>query len=250
LAAAAGAARLQVRRKPRISVFAIGDELVAPGRAPAPAQIFDSAGFGAAALAEAWGALAKRRPLLSDDPDRITSAVGDAIEHSDAIVMIGGASVGLHDHARGALQALGFDGRFTSVAVKPGKPTWFGYCRDRPVLGLPGNPASALVCARLFLCPLIEGMLGRNGQDPLMTHTAFVAESIHGGGGREEYLRAAVTQRRNGLLCLKQAGDQDSSLTSSLAASNALIQRPAHARAAAAGDAVAFLYWLRRDAGA
>lgn len=244
LAAAAGVARVCVRQRPRLGLFAMGDELVPPGSAPAPAQIFESASYGVAALAGAWGATALPHAPLPDEPHCIAEALESACDQSDALVIIGGASVGPHDHAESVLASLGLTAGFSGVAVKPGKPTWFGHWRGRPVLGLPGNPASALVSARLFLCPLIERMLGRDGGGASVFSAGFLSTRLNAGGAREEYLRAIASPRCDGFAQLALAGGQDSALTTSLAASNALIRRPARAPAASEGEIVHFLSWL------
>jgi len=245
LAAATGAALLRVRRQPRIAVVSIGDELVTPGATLERAQIFDSASYGVATLAGAWGAVVKRHSIVPDTREAIASAMREVYEESDVIVSIGGASAGPHDHVRAALDSPEFESRFSSVAIKPGKPTWFGYFRGLPLLGLPGNPASALVCARLFLCPLIEKRLGRDDGDALRTQAAFAAEDLDAGGTREEFVRAIVTSGGDGFLDVRKAGRQDSSLSSSLAASNALVWRPAVAPQTRTGEPVPFLSWLR-----
>jgi molybdopterin molybdotransferase len=244
LAAAAGAARVCVRQRPRLGLFAMGDELVAPGSLPAPAQIYESASYGVAALAGAWGAEASPQKPLLDDPHSIAEALQSARDQSDALVIIGGASSGPHDHARSVFASLGLSMRFSGVALKPGKPTWFGYWRGRPILGLPGNPASALVSARLFLCPLIEQMLGRDGGDALVYSAGFISTPLGAGAGREEYVRAIASPRSDGFMGLTPACGQDSALTTSLAASNALIRRPADASAASAGAVAHFLSWF------
>lgn len=243
LAAAAGVACLCVRRQPRLGLVAIGDELAAPGTAPAPAQIFESASYGVGALSEAWGAAPVSQQLLPDVPPRIAEALESAHENTDALVIIGGASVGPHDHARSVLASLGLRLRFSGVALKPGKPTWFGYWQGRPVLGLPGNPASALVSARLFLCPLIERMLGRDDGGALVISAGFTSTPLAAVGGREEYIRAIASRRSDGFIALTPVGEGDSASTTSLAESTALIRRPANAPDAAAGEIAHFLSW-------
>lgn len=244
LVAAAGAARVCVRQRPRLGLFAMGDELVAPGSALAPAQIFESASYGVAALAAAWGATARSQEPLPDEPHRIAAALESAREQNDALVIIGGASSGPHDHARSVLASLGLSLSFSGVALKPGKPTWFGYWRGRPVLGLPGNPASALVSARLFLCPLIEQMLSRDGCGALVYSAGFISTPLGAVAGREAYVRAVASPRCDGFVGLTPVDGQDSALTTSLSASNALIRRPADAPAASAGAVEHFLSWL------
>ena len=160
LAAASGAAALPVVRQPRIAILSSGDELAAPGTTPGPWQIFDSATHGIAALVRGWGGGAYRLGVAHDDVAAIAQAAEQGLRDSDLLVVIGGASVGDHDHARPALMQLGLQLAVEKVAVRPGKPTWFGRTPLGPVLGLPGNPASAMVCAELFLRPIGGGDAG------------------------------------------------------------------------------------------
>ncbi len=170
LAAAAGRAVLSVARRPRVAILATGDELVPPGATPAADQIFESGSFSLAALVAAWGGEAVKLKAQADDLAAIARAV-DAAE-ADLIVTVGGASVGDHDLVKPALETLGLDLRVQTIAVRPGKPTWFGRLGDsRRVLGLPGNPASALVCAELFLRPLLAAL---TGADPALMMSAGV----------------------------------------------------------------------------
>ena len=162
LAAASGLAALPVVRRPRIAILSSGDELAAPGTTPGPWQIFDSATFGISALVRSWGGAAHRLGVARDDVSSIARAAEQGLRDSDLLVVIGGASVGDHDHARPALMQLGLRLVVEKVAVRPGKPTWFGRTSVGSVLGLPGNPASALVCAELFLRPMLAAMQGRD----------------------------------------------------------------------------------------
>jgi molybdopterin molybdotransferase len=243
LAAAAGAARLPVMRRPRVAILSGGDELAAPGAEPGPFQIFDSGSSGLAGLIESWGGAAEKLPLEKDNIESIARAAEKGLE-SDLLVLIGGASVGDHDHARPALKRLGLELVVDKVSLRPGKPTWFGWARGKGVLGLPGNPASALVCAHLFLKPMIGAMLGR---DPSMTlPRARLEEALPANGSREHYLRSRLAEGADGMLCVRAFEKQDSSLLSVFAAANALIRLPAHAPAIAAGTLVDVLK-LDRD---
>jgi len=141
-------------------------------------------------------------------------------------VVIGGASVGDHDHARAALAKLGITLAVEKVSVRPGKPTWFGSTPQGLVLGLPGNPASALACATLFLRPLMEAMLGRDPHACIATHRARLLRPLPANGAREHYLRARLEVDQNGQLVVKAFEAQDSSLISVFAAANALIRLP------------------------
>lgn len=227
LAAAAGAADLAVVRMPRVAILSSGDELAAPGDMPGPYQFFDSATFGIAGLVRSWGGTAQRLEVAKDDPAAIAKAAEQGLRDHDLLVVIGGASVGDHDHARPALMRLGLELSVEKIAVRPGKPTWFGRTPHGLVLGLPGNPASALACAMLFLRPLLEAMLGRDPLASIATRKAKLAHALPANGGREHYLRARLDCDCEGRLTVHAFEDQDSSLISIFAAANALIKLPA-----------------------
>jgi molybdopterin molybdotransferase len=160
LAAATGAASVSVVRSPRVAILSSGDELATPGATPGPYQIFDSATYGIAGLVRSWGGIAQRLAVERDDAGAIARAAEQGLDGCDLLVVIGGASVGDHDHARPALMRLGLALVVEKVAVRPGKPTWFGATPRGLVLGLPGNPSAALVSAHLFLRPLLEASAG------------------------------------------------------------------------------------------
>jgi molybdopterin molybdotransferase len=239
LAAASGTAMLPVVRQPRVAILSSGDELAAPGTAPGPWQIFDSATHGIAALVRGWGGAAYRLGVARDEVPAIAQAAEQGLRDSDLLVVVGGASVGDHDHARPALTRLGLQISVDKVAVRPGKPTWFGKTPFGPVLGLPGNPASALVCAELFLKPLLAAMQGRD-PEPRFRH-AGLARALPANGPREHYLRSELSADPEGRLSVRAFEDQDSSLISVFAAANALIRLPANAPAMAAGALVEVL---------
>lgn len=238
LAAAAGMDRLPVVRAPRIAILTSGDELVEPGMTPGPFQIFDAATHGLAALVTAWGGVPNRMTPQKDDIGALARAAEAGLKDSDLLVVVGGASVGAHDHARPALERLGLKTAVNKVALRPGKPTWFGHALSRPVLGLPGNPASALVCARIFLRPLLEAMLGRDPQDCVTPRPARLLEALPANGGREHYLRARLCADADGQLCVRAFEKQDSSLLRVFASANALIRLPMDASAQSVGARV------------
>ena len=236
LAAAAGKAELSVRRIPRIAILCSGDELVAPGETPGQFQVYDSAAHGVAALILSWGGSALRLPLASDSAQAIARAAEEGLRDHDLLVVIGGASVGDHDHARPALQALGLQMQVDKIALRPGKPTWFGRTPLGPVLGLPGNPASALVCAHLFIRPLLGAMLGRAPMP--VFRRARLAQSLPANGPREHYLRSRLATDNEGRLIVQAFEQQDSSLLSVFAAANALIRLLPNQSAVEAGALV------------
>jgi molybdopterin molybdotransferase len=231
LAAAAGRAQVPVRPRPRVAILSTGEEIVEAPAAPGPFQIFDSGSPGLGALVTSWGGTAVRARPVRDDLEALIEALGAA--DSDLVVTIGGASVGDHDLVRAAAQALGLELKVASVAVRPGKPTFFGVLGDgRPMLGLPGNPASAFVCAELFLRPLIAALQGAPTEPPMVQ--AELAEPLPANGPREHWMRARL-EWAQGRLIARPLRDQDSSLVAVFAQADALLRRAPDAAAAAAG---------------
>jgi molybdopterin molybdotransferase len=238
LAAAAGLDKLDVAIRPRVAILSSGDELVPPGTVPGAWQIFESATYGIAGLVESWGGVPERLAVARDDVPAISRAAEEGLRGSDILVLVGGASVGDHDLARPALMKLGLDVLVGKIAVRPGKPTWFGKSATGLVLGLPGNPASALVCARLFLKPILDRMLGREAAALLVFHRAHLMRALPANGSREHYLRARTAIDDQGCLTVHAHEDQDSSRIAVFAAANALIRLPADAPAREAGALV------------
>lgn len=236
LAAAAGFAQVEVTTRPRVAILSSGDELAPPGTEPGPWQIFDSATFGLAGLTRSWGAEPKRLAVAKDDVAAISRAAEEGLKSGDILVLMGGASVGDHDLARPALMKLGLELLVGKIAVRPGKPTWFGQSPHGLVLGLPGNPASALVCARLFLKPILDKMLGRAASADY--ERARLVKALPENGPREHYLRARAALDAQGRLTVRAFEDQDSSRISIFAAANALIRLAPHAPALEVGALV------------
>lgn len=238
LAAAAGRATLEVARRPRVAILATGDELVQPGGDPAPDQIFESGSIALAALVEAWGGVPTRLTAAADNAEAIAASV-TGIE-ADLIVTVGGASVGDHDLVKPAMERLGLALRVETIAIRPGKPTWFGTLSDgRRVLGLPGNPASALVCAELFLRPLLAVLTGADPAPAMIA--AQLATPLGPNGPREHWMRAALSIDPQGRATVATFPDQDSSLVGVFSRADALVRRPVNAAAAPAGEIVEVL---------
>ena len=238
LAAAAGRSTLAVAARPRVAILSTGDEVVAPGDTPGRFQIFNSGAVALAALVDSWGGQALSLPLVGDDEAATAHAVADA--GCDLVVTLGGASVGDHDLVKPAMARLGLALEVESVAVRPGKPTWFGVLGDgRRVLGLPGNPASALVCAELFLRPLLRTLLGAAPGPALAA--ARAATPVEANGDREHWMRATLSRDADGSLWARPLRDQDSSLVTIFAQADALVRRPPAAGAAAVGDVLEVL---------
>ncbi len=230
LAAAMNHATLPVRRKPMIALLANGDELVPPGETPKASQIVSSIPAGLKAAIEAWGGEAAALDIAKDTRESIAAQV-EAAPDADVLVTIGGASVGEHDLVRGTLEAKGARFEVLKAAMRPGKPVMFGYLSGQKVLNLPGNPASAMICARLYLKPLIAALLGLPTDEPL--EELPLAAPIGANGEREHFMRAIASGGT-----VAPLPDQDSSLMSAFARSNCLLVRPVNAPPLPAGALV------------
>ena len=234
IVAAAGAdiSELTVHRRPRLHILSTGDELAEPGTAGNKADaIPESVSFGVAALAEQWGAERAGRALLRDDLPSMRFVAAGALETADAIVVTGGASVGEKDFARAMFEPLGLDLIFSRVSIRPGKPIWLGRVGERLVMGLPGNPTSALVAARLFLAPLLAGLTGQPIERALAWRSIPLASALSDCGERETFHRA----RRVGGAA-ETLSFQDSSAQMALAQADLLVRQRANAPAMAPGE--------------
>lgn len=234
LVAAAGHDRIAVRRRPRIAVLSTGDELATNADAAGPGRIFDANRPALIALIRAWGGEPIDLGIAADDDTAITAALSGL--DADLLLVTGGASVGDHDRVRPVLQALGLTFHFWKIKMRPGKPLMSGILGKMPVLGLPGNPVSALVCALLFLEPAICALTGRNADGPAF-ETARLSAPIGKTGERDDYLRAVLTADDDGL-SVEAFPQQDSSMLTLLASANALLFRPAGAPPAKVGEPV------------
>jgi molybdopterin molybdotransferase len=234
LLAAMNIARVPVTRKPVVAIIATGDELVQPGDDPGPDQIIASNSYGLAALVEAEGAIARLLPIARDTVASLEQTF--ALAHdADLIITIGGASVGDHDLVGMVAETLGMERSFYKVAMRPGKPLMAGRLGNAAMIGLPGNPVSAMVCGHVFLLPVIRKMLGL-GARPAPTQSAPLAHDIGANGPRAHYMRAHMTAA--GVTIFDR---QDSSLLSVLAQANCLALRPPHDPARSAGDSIEVL---------
>jgi molybdopterin molybdotransferase len=226
-----------VRRKPRIVIAATGDELSPPGTERRTGGIVASSGYALGAMIERWGGIPIDLGILPDTQEAIAS-IADHARSADIVVTIGGASVGEHDLVQKALGPRGFELDFWKIAMRPGKPLIFGRLGATPLLGLPGNPVSSLVCAMLFLQPAIATLLGTPSFDNRMTGRLLT--DLNTNDSRQDYLRARL-DRRNGEQFVEPFAVQDSSMLTLFARADALIVRPPHAPAAKAGDRVSIL---------
>ena len=238
LAAALNHAWLPVRRKPRVALLATGDELVMPGQAMTAHQIVNSNTTALSAMVAAWGGEARNLGILADEPDKV-AAIVPSLEGADLLVTLGGASVGARDLVRSVFATQGLDLDFWRIAMRPGKPLMFGRISNIPMLGLPGNPVSAGVCAFLFVRAAISTMLGCD-PSPLEL-TAVLEEPLAANDRRQDYLRARTQWRTDGRLGVWPAAKQDSSMLATFATADCLIKRAPFAGPAKAGDSVTVL---------
>lgn len=234
LVAAAGAdlGEVEVWRQPRLAIFGTGDELAEPGRArDRPGAIPESLILGVAALAEEAGGVIVMSRRLKDNLPELEQMAGWAMERADLVVVTGGASVGEKDFAKAMFAKAGLELIFDKVAIKPGKPVWLGRVGDKLAMGLPGNPSSAMVTARLLLAPLLAGLSGRPAT--LAWREAQLAAPLGPCDERETFVRATWDAAK-----VRPADYQDSGAQKTLANAELLIRRRPGAPAAEAGDTV------------
>jgi molybdopterin molybdotransferase len=234
LAAAMNRPWLLVHRRPRVAILPTGDEVVMPGDPVGPNQIVSSNALALGALVESLGAIPVQLPIAPDDTSALQRIAAGA-QGADLLLTTGGASVGDHDLVRDALGASGLALDFWSVAMRPGKPLMVGRYRDTPMIGLPGNPVSTLVCGLLFVKPALERLLGLVAPEEA-TVRARLRVALGANDRRQDYLRAKLARAADGTLEAEPFRVQDSSMMSLLAAADGLVIRMPHAPAAQPGD--------------
>lgn len=230
-AGAADVAEVEAHLQPRVAIVATGDELRSPGAAGGAAAIPESITLGLEALARECGAAVVDRRMLPDDPVAMMPAVEECLRLADVLVVTGGASVGERDYAKRMFDGLEI--LFSKVAIKPGKPVWLGRASGRLVVGLPGNPTSALVTARLLLKPLLAGLGGLEPDAALRWRRAPLAVAMEAGSDRETFWRAKDEDGKVVLI-----PNQDSGAQRTLAEADFLVRQPAGSPALAAGGEV------------
>lgn len=214
---------VQVGRKPVVAIMATGDELVMPGETPRADQIVASNNFAIAALVEAAGAEARMLPIARDSEADLRTVFG-LTEGADLIVTIGGASVGDHDLVSKVATDLGLERAFWKIAMRPGKPLMAGRVLGIPMLGLPGNPVSAIVCAHLFLLPMLKAIQGLPDPAPQVLR-AQLGSDQPANGARTHYMRARLSHP-DGIATITPFQRQDSALLSILTEADSLLIRP------------------------
>jgi molybdopterin molybdotransferase len=235
LLAAMNIPAVQASRRPVVALIATGDELVMPGEDPAPDQIIASNSFALKALIEAEGGQARLLPIARDSEAELATVFGLAAD-ADLIVTIGGASVGDHDLVG---KTAGLEHSFWKIAMRPGKPLMAGRLNGIPMLGLPGNPVSAVICGHLFLLPMLRAMLGDPAPAP-RPRRARLAVDLPGNGPRAHYMRSRLAPG-DGLPDITPFDRQDSALLSILGQADALLIRPVKDGPRGAGTTVDYL---------
>jgi molybdopterin molybdotransferase len=239
LAAAANYPWLSVHRRPRVAILATGDEIAMPGEPIPPGGIVSSNSHALAALVRATGADPMILPVVGDERSAI-GAVADSLPGVDILVTTGGASVGDHDLVMAALQARGMTLDFWQIAMRPGKPLLFGELGATPVLGLPGNPVSAIVCAILFLVPALARLSGLPAAPPPVS-TAILGAPVKQNDRRADHLRSTISSDSAGRIVVTPFPQQDSSMLRRLALADALLLRAPHAPALPEGAEVSII---------
>jgi molybdopterin molybdotransferase len=238
LAAASNRQSVSVHRRPHVMLFTTGDELVLPGQKPRADQIVSSNSYSIEAMARSWGAIVTNLGIIKDTLKATEIAIRKSLG-ADILITTGGASVGDHDFVQQALKNCGVKIDFWKLALRPGKPLMFGTKGKTRVIGLPGNPVSALVCSRIFIKPLIELMQGIEHESELPL--AILATELHENDNRKDYVRASMVVAQDGSRIVTPYSTQDSSMQRTLRNADCLIIREPFAPAAQTGDVVSIL---------
>lgn len=240
LAAASGHAQLTVYQKPVVAILATGDELVTPGSERGPDQIISSNSYGTAEIIRRNGGQAVDMGIVPDQMEKLEQAIHSAFaSEADILVTLGGASVGDHDLVHKALTNCGVKLDFWKIAMRPGKPLMSGTLtrpdgRSMQVLGLPGNPASCLVCGYVFLAPLVATLAGQPNHATIIE--AQLTSPMPENGNRRDYARVTLAQGADGIWQANLLPLQDSSMLTVIARADGLLIREPHVAAAQAGE--------------
>ena len=237
---------IMVHQRPKVAILATGDEVVMPGEPLGPSQIISSNSLGLTATIEALGCEAQILGIARDNAESLKQMAA-AAANADFLVTTGGASVGEHDLIQSVLGETGLKVDFWKIAMRPGKPLIFGEFAGTPMLGLPGNPVSSMVCSLVFLVPALAKI---SGKEPLAYERRTIARlavDIPENDHREEMMRATLVTDDQGNHHVTPFQKQDSSMLSRLSAADCLLVRPAHAPAGKAGDEMEILYFPSSD---
>jgi molybdopterin molybdotransferase len=243
--ASLGRERVHCARRPRLSLLTSGDELIAPAAAPRAGAVRDSNALTISALARHAGAELVRTATVADDAERTVEALARAVEGVDVAVVCGGVSVGAHDHVRPGLRRLGARQELWGLALKPGRPTWFGTIGETLVFGLPGNPVSAMVTFVLLVRPALRALSGLPSLPPRAT--AVIDRDYEKPAGRAHAVRCSVREGEDGWHA-EPRGPQGSHVLTSMLGADALAIIPSGSEGVRAGERVE-IEWLRNPLG-
>ncbi|WP_169569174.1 gephyrin-like molybdotransferase Glp [Sneathiella limimaris] len=232
-----------VRRKPRIALLSTGDELVRPGEPIGANQIISTNSLVVAAMVRQAGGEPIDLGIAKDNEDSLRQMASGA-NSADMLVTLGGASVGDHDLVQTVLGKEGLKVDFWRIAMRPGKPLMFGDLQGTPMLGMPGNPVSSMICSYIFLYPALYALMGMKLSKPPVV-PAILAHDLKENDRREDYMRARIVGEQDGLPVVELFNNQDSSLLSSLSTANCLIRREPFAEPAAKGSVVGLIHLSR-----
>jgi molybdopterin molybdotransferase len=237
---ALGLTTVAVRRKPVVALLSSGDEIVDPHVKPSPGQVRDVNGSALAALVTQSGGLPDFRGIVPDEPGQAETAARTALSTSDVLAITAGSSASTRDLTASAIAALGAPGILVhGINIRPGKPTILGVCDGKPVFGLPGNPVSALVIARLFLVPVIQRLLGRSNDGPRPTVQARLSINVASQAGREDWWAVRLHRSQaNGALWEAEPIFGRSNLIFNLAGAYGLLRVPPDQNGISAGEIV------------
>ncbi|MBO6825655.1 MAG: molybdopterin molybdotransferase MoeA [Sneathiella sp.] len=237
LLAAMNSPWVTVCRKPRIALLSTGDELVRPGEPLGANQIISTNALVVAAMIEQAGGEAIDLGIAKDNEDSLRQMAGGAAK-ADMLITLGGASVGDHDLVQSVLGKDGLKIDFWRIAMRPGKPLMFGDLNGTPMLGLPGNPVSSMICSYIFLIPALDILMGKAAASRPRTIPAILSHEVKENDRRQDYVRARITGEEDGLPVIELFTNQDSSLLSRLSGADCLLMRPPHAPALPKGEKV------------
>jgi molybdopterin molybdotransferase len=237
---AVGINKVTVYEKPRIGILSSGDELVSPSKKPKAGQVRDINSSMLAALLEKHGGLPVIYPIMPDDSEKMNECITGAFKECDSLIITAGSSASTRDFTAQIVRQLGKPGILShGVNIKPGKPTILAVCGGKPVIGLPGNPVSALVIAILFVIPMVKKLSGITRQFPLVRGKAKISVNLASVSGREDYWPVKITQSEGEIIA--EPIFYKSNLIFSLVKADGLAIVPADANGIAAGELIEFI---------
>jgi molybdopterin molybdotransferase len=231
---ALGFVEVPVQRQPRVGILSTGDEIIPPEDVPDPGQVRDINSYALSALILQAGGIPIRRGIIPDDFDALLASARESFDEDDFVIITAGSSVSTHDMTSQVIQSLGQPGVLVhGIAIKPGKPTILAVADGVPLVGLPGNPVSALVVAKLFVVPVIRKMLGAIENVPVAHIRAKLSTNLNSEAGRDDYIPVKLFRDKQGWIAEPVFGR--SNLIFTLVRSGGLLHIPSEVTGLAAG---------------